>query len=180
VQAVAFVNDLLLEGGTNGDITIEGRTFPPDAQPMAQKRIVSPGYFVVLRTPVVAGRAFEHDVEGAPAVAVINQAFARRFFPGENPIGKRVAFSWNTTGMQQIVGVVGDIRETSLHQPAEPMIYVPLAQRPEAWGFLILRTSGEPMDVVPPLLLMAAAVVASMVPALRAVQLDPASVLRSE
>jgi putative ABC transport system permease protein len=152
VQAVAFVNDLLLEGGTNGGITIEGRTFPPDAQPMAQKRIVSPGYFDVLRTPVVAGRAFdERDVEGAPAVAVINQAFARRFFPGENPLGKRVEFSWNTTGMQQIVGIVGDVRETSLHQPAEPMIYVPLAQRPESWGFLILRTSGDPMDVVPPL-----------------------------
>ncbi|MEA2562497.1 MAG: hypothetical protein QOH06_4001 [Acidobacteriota bacterium] len=152
VQAVAFVNDLLLQGGTNGGITIEGRTFPPDAQPMAQKRIVSPGYFDVLRTPVVAGRAFEdRDAEGAPAVVVVNQAFARRFFPGENPLGKRVDFGWNTTGMQQIVGVVGDIRETALHQPAEPMIYIPLAQRPEAWGFLVLRTSGDPMAVVPAL-----------------------------
>jgi predicted permease len=152
VQAVAYVNDLLLQGGTNGGITIEGRTFPPDAQPMAQKRIVSPGYFDVLRTPVVAGRAFEdRDAEGAPAVVVINQAFAKLYFPDENPLGKRVDFGWNTTGMQQIVGVVGDIRETALHQQAEPMIYIPLAQRPEQWGFLVLRTSGDPMAVVPSL-----------------------------
>ncbi|HVG11147.1 MAG TPA: ABC transporter permease [Thermoanaerobaculia bacterium] len=152
VQAVAFVNDLLLQGGTNGGITIEGRTFPPESQPMAQKRIISPGYFDVLRTPVVAGRAFDdRDAEGATAVVVVNQAFVRRYFPGESPLGKRVDFGWNTTGMQQIVGVVGDVRETALHQPAEPMIYIPLAQRPEAWGFLVLRTSGDPMGVVPAL-----------------------------
>jgi putative ABC transport system permease protein len=150
VQAVGFVTNLPLVGGTNGDIAIEGREFPPEAQPSAEKRIASPGYFDVLRTPVLAGRAFtEQDVAGAPAVVVINQALAKRYFPGENPIGKRVDFSWDTTGMQEIVGVVADVREQALHQPAGPTIYIPVAQRPAAWSFLIVRTQGDPLDLAP-------------------------------
>ncbi len=152
VQAVAFVNNLPLAGGTNGEIAIEGKEFPQDAQPMAEKRIATPGYFDVLRTPVLARRAFtERDVAGAPVVVVVNKTFAERYFPGESPLGKRVAFLWDITGMQEIVGVVADVREQALHQPAAPAIYIPLAQRPMDYAYLVVRTTGDPTRLVPTL-----------------------------
>ncbi|HEV7786457.1 MAG TPA: FtsX-like permease family protein, partial [Thermoanaerobaculia bacterium] len=132
----------------SGTITIEGREFPRNAQPSAEKRIASPGYFDVLRTPVLSGRPFqERDVAGAPPVVVVNQAFAERYFPGESALGKRVDFSWDTTGMQEIVGVVANVREQALHQPAGPTIYIPLAQRPANWSYLIVRTQGDPLGL---------------------------------
>jgi putative ABC transport system permease protein len=150
VQAVAYVSNPPLVGGSWGGFGIEGRTYPLNAEPSAQKRIASPGYFEVLRTPVLAGRAFEErDAAGTPAVVVVNQALARRYFPGESPIGKRIDFRWETTGMQEIVGVVGDVRELGLHQPAEPTIYIPLEQRPDPWAYLVVRTAGDPNNIVP-------------------------------
>jgi predicted permease len=152
VRAAAFVNNLPLEGGVNGTVIIEGREFPPDAEPLTEKRIVSPGYFDVLRTPVLAGRAFDDhdDAESAPVV-IVNRAFADRFFPGESALGKRVDFAWETQSMQEIVGVVEDVRERALHLPAEPAMYIPHAQRPEEDGYLIVRTSGDPQLLVPAL-----------------------------
>ena len=150
VQAMAYVSTPPLAGGSWGGFGIEGRTYPPDAEPSAQKRVASPGYFEALRTRVLAGRAFEErDAAGAPAVVMVNQALARRYFPGESPIGKRIDFRWETNGMQEIVGVVEDIRDQGLHQPAEPAIYIPLAQRPDPWAYLVVRTAGDPNNLVP-------------------------------
>ncbi|HVS00679.1 MAG TPA: ABC transporter permease [Thermoanaerobaculia bacterium] len=152
VREAAFASDLPLVGDTNGGFVIEGRTFPPDEQPLASKRIVSPGYFAALGTRVLAGRTFDdRDVAGATPVVVVNQAFASRYFPGEDPLGKRVDFSWETTGMQGIVGVVADLRERALAEPAQPTIYIPLAQRPDSGMFLLVRTDREPLAVVPSL-----------------------------
>jgi predicted permease len=151
VRSAAFASSLPFGGGANGGIEIEGRTFPPDAQPVAEKRIVSPGYFDVLRTPVAAGRAFDaRDGAGAPAVVIVNQAFARRYFPGESALGKRIDFAWETTGMQEIVGVVADVRERELSQPAAPAVYIPHAQRPEPGMFVLVRTAADdPLTIVP-------------------------------
>jgi predicted permease len=152
VQAAALVSDIPLAGGTNGGVGIEGREYPPGKEPFAEKRIASPGYFEVLRIPVLAGRVFnERDIAGAPAVVVVNQTFAQRYFPGESPLGKRVDFRWDTHGMQEIVGVVGDVREQALQQPAAPAIYIPLAQRPAEWAYLLVRTTGDPHGIVPSL-----------------------------
>ena len=104
----------------------------------------------MLRTPVLAGRAFDdRDRAGAPAVVMVNQAFVDRFFPGESALGRRVGFGWEIEGMQEIVGVVEDVRERALHLPAQPTMYIPHAQRPEEDGFLIVRASGDPHRVVP-------------------------------
>jgi predicted permease len=150
VQVSGFVNNLPLEGGVNGGVGIDGRTFPPDAQPSAEKRIASPGYFEVLRIPLVAGRFFDRrDVAGAPPVVVVNQTFARRYFPGQSAVGRRIDFAWDTTGLQEIVGVVGDVREQALHQPASPEIYIPLAQHPMNSMYLLVRAPGSPMSLVP-------------------------------
>ncbi|MFL5455302.1 MAG: ABC transporter permease, partial [Myxococcales bacterium] len=150
VRSAAYVSNPPFVGSVNGGLAIEGRTFPPDAQPVVEKRIASPGYFEVLRTPVVAGRVFDpRDVAGAPPVVVVNETFARRFFPGENPLGRRVEFQWEAAGTQEIVGVVADVRELALSQPAEPTIYIPLAQRPMGSMYLLVRTAGDPMGIVP-------------------------------
>jgi predicted permease len=152
VETAALVSDIPLGGGANGGVAIEGREYPPGKEPFAEKRIASPGYFEVLRIPLLAGRVFnERDIAGAPAVVVVNQAFAQSYFPGESPLGKRVDFRWDTRGMQEIVGVVGDVREQALQQPARPAIYIPLAQRPAEWAYLLVRTTGDPQGIVPSL-----------------------------
>jgi predicted permease len=152
VQAAALVSDIPLGGGSNGGFAIEGREYPRGKEPFAEKRIASPGYFDVLSIPVLAGRVFsERDIAGAPPVVVVNQALAQRYFPGESPLGKHVDFRWETRGMQEIVGVVGDVREQALDQPARPAIYIPYAQRPAEWANLLVRTTGDPNGIVPSL-----------------------------
>jgi predicted permease len=152
VAAAAFVNNVPLDGGVNGSITIEGREFPPDQPPYAEKRIVSPEVFAVLGTPLYAGRAFDaRDIAGAPPVVIVNRAFAERYFPGESALGKRVDFEWGTDGLQEIVGVAGDVREQALHLPAGPTIYIPLAQRSTDHAYLIVRTMGDPHALAPAL-----------------------------
>ena len=152
VRTAGLVSDIPLGGGANGGFAIEGREYPRGKEPFAEKRIASPGYFETLRIPVLAGRVFsERDVAGAPPVVVVNQALAQRYFPGESPLGKHVDFRWDTKGMQEIVGVVGDVREQALHQPARPAIYIPHAQRPAEWAYLLVRTTGDPNSIVPSL-----------------------------
>jgi predicted permease len=153
VRSAAFATDLPLAGDSNGPFAIEGRTLPPDVQPTASKRVVTLGYFDVLGTRLLDGRAFdERDVAGAPVVVMINQALARRYFPGENPLGRRIGFEWGITGMQEIVGVVADVRERALSEPAAPTIYISHAQRPDTSDtgmFLLLRAAGDPLALVP-------------------------------
>ncbi len=144
VRGAALASNLPLDGGANGGVTIPGKSFPPGAGPVADKRIVGADYFRVLGIPVVSGRAFaDADGPDAPKVAVVNAAFARRYFPGENPLGKRVDFGWETVGTQEIVGVVGDLREHGLAEPAPPVIYVPFGQRTgETFAFFVVRAEG--------------------------------------
>jgi predicted permease len=113
---------------------------------------VSADYFSVLHARVVAGRAFDaRDAAGAPQVAVVNQAFVRRWLGGENPIGRRIDFSWDTKGMQTIVGVIADMKEGPLDQPTMPAVYVPLAQRPSDAMFILARSRGEQNALIPAL-----------------------------
>jgi putative ABC transport system permease protein len=153
VEGVAAVHNLPIGGGsTNGDFGIEGRTWPPGGAPIAEKQIVSPEYFQVMRTPLVQGRYFSaEDAAGRAPVAVVNRAFAERFFPGENPIGHRIEFGWGIEGFQEIVGVVGDIRQTGMDEPAPPATYLTFLQRPIDSMTIVLRSA------VPPATLLGAA-----------------------
>lgn len=104
---------------------------------------VTPGYFRVLAVPLVSGRLFDHrDVSAAARVTVISQAMARRYFPHEDPVGKRLSFGFPPDGMvvREVVGVVGDVRDVALGQEPGPMMYVPFAQAP-FWGAnLVVRS----------------------------------------
>lgn len=149
VAGAAAVSDLPLgESSTNGDTQIEGKTFPPDSQPISEKLIVSAGYFRVMRIPLRAGRYFdERDATGNPQVALINDSFARTYLPGEDPIGKRIDFGWETTGWQEIVGVIGDIKHRGLDEAALPAVYVPQLQRPSLSMTVVVRTTPDPRSL---------------------------------
>lgn len=150
VRGASVTVSLPLAGGTNGGFVIAGRPLAPNEGPVAEKRVVGADFFRVLRVPVVLGRAFDgRDVAGAPQVAVVNEAFVRRYFPGENALGRRIEFGWETEGAQEIVGVVGDMREQSLHEPAAPTIYVPFGQRRSDPAMaVVVRTAGDPTRLV--------------------------------
>ncbi|MBV8205264.1 MAG: ABC transporter permease [Acidobacteria bacterium] len=111
---------------------------------------ISPGYFHVMGIPVVRGRAFTNsDNSSAPRVTIISEAFAHRFFPNQDPLGKQLDFSFppNTAVPRQIVGIVGDIRDASMAQLPAPMMYVPFDQAP-LWGVEAVVRSTLAPDVV--------------------------------
>jgi putative ABC transport system permease protein len=150
VEAAGVVSHLPLGGNnTNSGMKIEGRSWPEDESHFADDRLISPDYFSALRIPILKGRAFtEQDREGAPRVAIINETLARRYFPDEDPIGKRIDMNWKSSGWQEIVGVVSDIKHDGLDLPSMPAIYVPYLQAPDAGMTLVVRSAGDPLGLV--------------------------------
>ena len=153
VGAAAFVTDLPLVGGsTDGGFSIEGR--PVDnAHPInSVKEFVDGNYFAAMRIPLRSGRYFnDADSPDSSKVVVVNETFARKFFPGENPIGKQIDVSWGNPGWSEIVGVVADTRQDTVATPIAPAFYALIAQKPELLKFLgfalVVRTELEPMSV---------------------------------
>lgn len=144
--ALAF-NDPLTAGFGNSFV-IEGREAEAaQGQPEVPTRPVSAGYFATAGIPLLSGRVFtESDDIGSPLVLIINEAMASRFFPGENPLGKRLRF-WGMT--REIVGVVGNERFNGLSEEPAPAMYPPTAQAPMASGTLLVRTRAEPREMYP-------------------------------
>ena len=150
VDAAGFVNQLPLAGGNvNGGVDIEGRTFAQNSGPVADKRVASPGYFHAMHIPVLRGREFtDADTSNAPHVAIINESFARKYFPGVDPIGQHIAFNWDIDGFQQLVGIVGDVKHDSLASPDNSEVYVCYTQRPDAGYSFAVRTKTDPTAMV--------------------------------
>jgi putative ABC transport system permease protein len=152
----------LAEGAGNWDFEIEGRPAPAPGQPAWSGKavIVLPGYFETLGVPVVRGRSFTADDHGrAQPVAVINQAMAARYFPGADPIGKRIRVAGRTTpdSWMSIVGISGDVLTESLDADAPPAYHFPHSQLGGTLGStsrslsLLVRTGpGTPNDLVMP------------------------------
>ena len=126
-------------------ISIAGQPIlPMGERATANRHLITPGLFRTLGVPVKQGRDFnERDTPDSPQVVIVNEAFVRKHFPNENPIGRTVI-----TGMAQIpseiVGVVGDIRATNLSSPPAPDYYLPALQRPEEFTSIVVRTEGDP------------------------------------
>ena len=111
---------------------------------------VGAGYFETMGITLVVGRGFEpSDREGTAPVAVVNESFARRFWPGENPLGRR--FSTGRGGTREVVGVARDGKYVSLTEEPQPHFYEPFAQAYEADMVLLLRTAGDPRSILPAL-----------------------------
>ena len=144
VRGVTATSNLPVEGGTSGGVGIEGVVFGPNERPYAEKRIVATNYFDVLGARLARGRGFEStDRAGGEPVVVVNETFVLRYLPDGPAVGRRVEFLWGTTGAQTIVGVVADIREQDLNEPAAPAIYIPMTQRPADGAYLIVATAGD-------------------------------------
>jgi putative ABC transport system permease protein len=126
-------------------VQIEGKP-SPDGQPYTvQFRRATPQYFKTMGIPIVRGRDFA-DADGttAPQVAMVSQAFADRFWPGEDPIGRRVTRGGR---LLTVIGIVGDVRDVSVGQPPGPTIYITYFQQNVAVTpvSLVVRTSGDPL-----------------------------------
>ena len=132
--------------GTWGDgYTRAGAADPPPAGPMAHFFMVSPDYLRVMGLPILRGRGLEAgDRESSPTVLVVSETFARRAFPGESAVGKRI--NWND-GVWEIVGVAADMRHESLAAPFDADVYVPRRQVVRGNTWLLLET-GRPPAVV--------------------------------
>ena len=146
IEAAGMVHQLPMRGGYVLSFAIQGR--PPAApgdEASANHRAVSPGYFQALAIPLLRGRALsERDVEKSPMVAVVDEAFARRHFPGEDAIGRGIDIGNGTDGFYEIVGVVGDVRHGGLDASAEPTMYVPFKQDVFSSMWMMVRTKGDP------------------------------------
>lgn len=146
VASAGLTNSRPLDrNGVNGTTPIEGRTFAPGQEPMPEKRIVSAEYFRTLGVRVLAGRTFnDRDAAGMPTVMVVSDSFARRYFgTREAALGQHAAFDWDMDGMQEIVGVVNDVKQYGLDEGDVPMVYVSYLQRPVSDGAFVLKATGD-------------------------------------
>jgi predicted permease len=119
------------------DIMFEGKTLQPGDPPwnVDYWQIVADDYFTTLRIPLVEGRYLEAgDAPGAPLAAVVNEAMARKFWPGESPLGRRVRPAGDESPWVTIVGVVGDVKQQGLEASTGTELYMPMRQTPEMIG----------------------------------------------
>jgi putative ABC transport system permease protein len=150
-RSAGVVSSLPFTGGAATDFAIEGRPpFEPSKEPIADIRSVDPGYFRVMGIPLRAGREFtDRDAAGAPQVMIINEFMARQHWPDEDPVGKRVTMlDWGPPLTGEIVGVVGDVKANALDVEARSMIYWPYPQFPQVFNNFVIRTGGDPSNIV--------------------------------
>ena len=126
---------------------------PPSQEPAMQVRIATPEYFDTIGIPLKRGRLFNDDDRwGGPPVAVITEAAARQYFPGEDPIGKRITLGWGRGPGKpraggEVVGIIGDIKDEGLAEPDPPQIYLPYRQWPVS-GMSVVMTTAVPPETV--------------------------------
>jgi predicted permease len=153
VDAVAAGWPLPLSGH-NVDVGFEigGRPNAPGAEPAEYMAVATPGFFHALRIPVVSGREFSASdtTESAPVI-IINQAFARKYFGDENPLGKKIkpGISDGTfkNRMSEVIGVVGSVKRAGLTEETVPQYYLPWSQCLFTWPTLTIRTAGDPLSI---------------------------------
>ena len=124
---------------------------PNEPSPPVLQRTALPGYFETMGIPIVAGRSFtEQDGRNEGSLAVIvNETFARRFWPDQDPIGKRIRNGDDKAPWLTVVGVAKDVKHYGLDQPVTPGVYLPYAQEPGAHMAVVVRSSVPPSSLVP-------------------------------
>ena len=153
VQSAGMITTLPLQGGsTNGDVKIENNHVDPKTPLVANKQFVQDDYFSAMHIRLLKGRLFKSsDTADSSKVVIVDQAFARQFFPGQDPIGKRIDVSWGKPGWSEIVGVVADSKLSGLDDQPMPTLYALVQQKPELLKFLgfslVVRTNVDPASV---------------------------------
>jgi predicted permease len=141
----------LTEGDIHITFSIEGRPTTPGDEPSARVSLIEPGFFETLQVPLKRGRFFlptEHQQKGPPVI-IVNDAFAQKYFAGEDTLGKRMKTDLDGSGapvMREIVGVVGNVKRTDVTESARPEYYLPYEQVPVAMPSVALRVTGDPMS----------------------------------
>ncbi|HUS09968.1 MAG TPA: FtsX-like permease family protein, partial [Pyrinomonadaceae bacterium] len=151
--------DQPLEANWVDAFTVVGRPTPPGESESANFNPVSWDYFQTIGARSVSGRSFTaQDDQDHPGVAVVNESFARKYFPNEQALGQRLQLSapariWNNQRLTsfEIVGIVRDVKSAGLNADAEPTYYVPASQAPLQNMTVLVRTLGDPTAIVPAL-----------------------------
>ncbi len=134
---------------------VEGHPTAKGDEPVARTAVVTPNFFATLRIPLLRGRDFAAtDAGKAPLVAIVNESFARKYFPGEDALGKHITVGLDDgvhgDGPRQIVGIVGDVKIGSLTTDAPEMFYLPFAQAIITSPQVVIRTTGDPAGLISP------------------------------
>jgi predicted permease len=159
VRDAALAYDVPLETTWSEGFSIVGRPeSEPGTGPSARFRPVGTGYFELLDVPVLAGRTFrDADRLGAPGVAIVNRALAEQYFPGEDPVGRRIRNGTPRANVPEapeefeIVGVVENVAFSGPRAGPQPALYVPLGQFPITYFQVLIRTDVAPVSLVRPL-----------------------------
>jgi predicted permease len=152
VTIAGFGSGFLWRRDSNGNVFLEGQPQDSDVRPEAKFQSVDVSFFDTMGVGLRRGRTFTlADAQGAPMVAVVNEAFVKTFFSGRDPIGSRFAQQADATPSAQIeiVGVVNDVRVTSLRDDAPPMFYRPVAQTGSPARTVVVRTTGDAESLMP-------------------------------
>jgi putative ABC transport system permease protein len=151
VRQVALVSRLPYRSRGDTRFEIEGRPTPPDQpSPVAEGRQVTPGYFQTMQIPIRRGRTLATVVDSSgPVEAVINQTMATKYWPGEDPIDRRIQVFGPKGPMVTIVGVAGDVRQVAPDQPPREELFLSSQRFPGQEMAFLVRTEGNPADLGP-------------------------------
>jgi putative ABC transport system permease protein len=151
VAGVAVVSSLPIEGGSNGDFAVEGIQWPEGHSPLAEIRVVSPGYFDLMRIRLLRGRLLQDtDTRGSRGVVVVDQELARQVFGADDPLGRIVSQGDGSPDDPrfEIVGVVGDVQHWSLGREKRPALYFSHRQEDARSQAILVRAHGDPLSLV--------------------------------
>jgi putative ABC transport system permease protein len=156
VQSAGIVNYLPLYGGLGARtiFTIDGKPAPPPGRELelsTHVRVADPGYFKTMGIPLLRGRNFSQlETSQAKQVVPISDSLARKHFPGEDPIGKRISvMMFEKPNPTEIIGIVGDVRYEKLIEQPEPTAYFPHPELTYPFMTLVIRTDGDPAGLAP-------------------------------
>jgi putative ABC transport system permease protein len=146
VEAAGSAHFLPMTGKVSGScFSHMGERLVPTSSPGADFLVITSGYLRAMRMPLRAGRDFSpQDTFSSPSVILINQAFASKYFPNQNPIGQKLNICWGFVTLAQILGVVSDARQTDLETAPKPTIFVDNSQAAMYFANLVIRTRQDP------------------------------------
>jgi predicted permease len=147
VRAMGVVNVLPLTGeGNNNLLIVEGVNVPLFERPLVDMRSVNGDYFHAMGIPLRLGRVFEES-DRKKGVAIVAESTAKKLWPGQNPLGKRVSFGEPTAPLMEVIGIAGDVRANGLQKAPEQVVYIPYWYRGQSQTSLVVRTGMDPKSI---------------------------------